>query len=61
MGKRALKKRIESLTRRAEEHKLNVQQEMEKQLPDFGLIRHWQKEIAAFQISIDKARKRLTP
>jgi len=50
---------MESLTKRLEEHELKIRQEMQKQHPDFGLIRHWEREIAAFQISIDRARKRL--
>jgi hypothetical protein len=57
MGKRALKRRMESLTKRLEEHELKIRQEMQKQHPDFGLIRYWEREIAAFQISIDTARK----
>jgi len=59
MGKRALKKRIESLLRRVKEHEMKMQIEEAKETPDYGLIRHWQAEIDAFQISIKKARKRL--
>ena len=59
MGKRALKKRIESLLRRVKEHEMKIQIEEAKATPDYGLIRHWQAEIDAFQLSITKARKRL--
>ena len=59
MGKRALRKRIESLLRRAREHEIKLQIEEAKESPDYGLIRHWQAEIEAFQLSIKKARKRL--
>jgi len=59
MGKRALKKRIDSLLKRVEEHKLKIQTEEAKEVADYGLIRHWQAELEAFQISIEKAKKRL--
>ena len=59
MGKRALKKRIESLASRMKEHKMKIQIEESKKAPDYGLIRHWQAEIDAFQASIEKAKKRL--
>lgn len=59
MGKRALRKRVESLLKRIEEHKLKIQIEDAKEITDYGLIRHWQAEIEAFEISIEKARKRL--
>ena len=48
MGKRALKKRIQSLTSRLEEHKLKIDLEQLKSMPDSKLIRHWEKEISAF-------------
>jgi len=38
---------------------MKMQIEEAKETPDYGLIRHWQAEIDAFQISIKKARKRL--
>ena len=59
MGKRALRKRVESLLKRIEEHKLKIQIEAAKEFADYGLIRHWQAEIDAFEISVEKARKRL--
>jgi hypothetical protein len=59
MGKRALKKRIQSLTSRLEEHKLKIDLERLKSIPDSSLIRHWEKEISAFQKSIERAIKRL--
>jgi len=48
MGKRALKKRIQSLTSRLEEHRLKIDLELLKSMPDSKLIRHWEKEISAF-------------
>jgi hypothetical protein len=59
MGKRALKKRIQSLLKRIEEHRDKIREEERKTDPDFGLILHWKTEIAAFLISVKKARKRL--
>ena len=38
MGKRALKKRIQSLTNRLEEHKLKIDLEQLKSMPDSKLI-----------------------
>ncbi len=61
MGKKALKKRIESLLKRVEEHLLKIQNEKAKNPPDYGLIRHWETEITAFHTSIERARKRLKP
>lgn len=59
MGTRALKKRIQSLTSRLEEHKLKINRERLKSMPDNNLIRHWEKEITAFEKSIERAVKRL--
>ena len=59
MGKRALKKRVESLLKKIEEHQLKIQIEEAKKVVDYGLIRHWQAEIDAFEISVEKAKKRL--
>jgi len=59
MGKKALKKRIESLLDRLKEHELKIQNENAKVHPDKGLIRHWETEISAFRISIERAEKRL--
>jgi len=61
MGKKALRKRIESLLDRINEHELKILNEKTKPNPDYGLIRHWETEIAAFLISIGRAEKRLQP
>lgn len=60
MGKRSLKKRIESLKRRVDEHALKIMHEKGKRKPDYGLIHHWEAEIAAFSGSIERARKRVS-
>jgi len=59
MGKRALRKRIESLITRVHNHELKILQEGEKAVPNQGLIRHWEAEISAFQKSIESAKRRL--
>ncbi|NJL60201.1 MAG: hypothetical protein HC887_11765 [Desulfobacteraceae bacterium] len=61
MGKKALRKRVESLLERVREHELKIRNEKAKSQPDYGLIRHWETEIAAFDISIGRAEKRLLP
>ncbi len=40
MGKKALRKRIESLLKGVEEHLLKIQNEKAKNPQDYGLIRH---------------------
>ncbi|QTA87866.1 hypothetical protein [Desulfonema magnum] len=59
MGKKAIRKRIESLLKRVREHELKIQNEKMKEPPDYGLIHHWEAEIAAFRVSIGRAEKRL--
>ncbi len=61
MGKKALRKRVESLLERVREHELKIRNEKSKSQPDYGLICHWETEIAAFNISIERAEKRLLP
>ena len=59
MGKKNHEKSIRSLNQRIVEHQEKVSRELEKDFPDQGLIRHWQKKICAFETGIDKAQKRL--
>lgn len=59
MGNRALKRRIASLRRRIVEHEEKIASELETSRPDRGLIRHWQVEIDAFNISLERALKRI--
>lgn len=61
MGKKALKKRIASLQARIREHEQKILCEQARTNPDLGLILHWQKEIAAFEKSLEKAEKRIKP
>jgi hypothetical protein len=59
MGKRALRKRIESLIGRVHDHELKILMKRERANPNQGLVRHWEAEISAFQKSIESARRRL--
>jgi hypothetical protein len=59
MGHRALKRRIASLKERIIEHEEKIAGERMQSRPDLGLIKHWQVEIDAFTISVERALKRL--
>jgi flagellar biosynthesis chaperone FliJ len=59
MGKKNHRKTIRSLTQRIEEHQEKIRLELRKGYSDPGLIRHWEKEIQAFEKGIQQAQKRL--
>ena len=59
MGKRRYRRKKASLEARIEEHRDKIAREQRKAAPDVGLIRHWEREIAAFQAGIEQAQKRL--
>ena len=59
MGKKNHRKTIRSLTDRILEHQEKIELELRREMPDKGLIRHWQKEIRAFEKGIQQANKRL--
>ena len=59
MGKRRYRRRKESLEARTQEHREKIAQERQKITPDVGLIRHWKRDIVAFQSGIEHALKRL--
>jgi hypothetical protein len=59
MGKSHFKKAILSLENRIAEHQEKIKLELKKDYPDQGLIKHWQKEIRAFENGIQRALKRL--
>jgi hypothetical protein len=59
MGKKNHEKSINSLKQRIIEHQQKIDIELQKTYPDLGLIHHWQKEIRAFELGIEKAQKRL--
>lgn len=59
MGNKHFKKAIASLEARVSEHQEKIGLELAKESPDQGLIKHWQKEIKAFEKGIQQAMKRL--
>ena len=59
MGKKNHRKTIRSLTDRILEHQEKIALELRREMPDRGLIRHWEKEIRAFEKGIKQANKRL--
>ena len=59
MGKKNHRKTIRSLTDRILEHREKIALELRRETPDRGLIRHWEKEIRAFEKGIQQANKRL--
>jgi hypothetical protein len=59
MGKKNHRKAIRSLTQRIQEHRDKIRLELEKDYPDPGLLKHWEKEIQAFEKGIQQAQKRL--
>ena len=59
MGKRRYRRKKESLEARIQAHREKIAQERQKVTPDAGLIRHWEREIVAFQSGIEHALKRL--
>ncbi len=59
MGNRALKRRIASIRQQIAEHERKITQERVLPRPDAGLIKHWQVEINAFQMTLERALKRL--
>jgi peptidoglycan hydrolase CwlO-like protein len=59
MGHKNHKKAIDSLNKQIAKHQEKIKLELEKDFPDQGLIRHWEKEIRAFEENIQKKLKRL--
>jgi len=59
MGKRRYCRKKASLEARIEEHREKIAREQRKAAPNVELIRHWEREIAAFQAGIEQAQKRL--
>jgi hypothetical protein len=59
MGKRRYRRKKASLEARLREHLDKIAREQQKATPDAGLIRHWERGIAAFQVGIESVQKRL--
>ncbi len=59
MGKKSVLKSIRSLQRRIAEHQQKIVVEQGKDVPDMGLVRHWEKEIRTFEAKVERLRKRI--
>jgi hypothetical protein len=59
IGKRRYRRKKASLEARIKEYPEKIAQEQRKAIPDVRLIRHWEREIAAFQSGIERTQKRL--
>ncbi|GEM_PF-554195 len=59
MGNKNHKKAVRSLSLRIAEHQEKIRLEYTNDLPDEGLIQHWETEIRAFETGIQQALKRL--
>jgi hypothetical protein len=59
MGKRRYRRKKASREARLQEHREKIAREQQKPTPDLGLIRHWERDIEAFQAGIQSAQKRL--
>jgi hypothetical protein len=60
VGKRNIRKAIDSLRSRIEEHEQKVRMEMMKAAPDGGAIEHWRREIELFNRQLEHAQLRLS-
>lgn len=59
MGNKNHKKAIDSFLKQIAKHQEKIKLELEKNFPDEGLIKHWEKEIRTFEENIQKKLKRL--
>jgi hypothetical protein len=59
MRKRRHRRKIQSLEARIREHREKIAQEQQKEMPDEGLVHHWEREISAFQEGIRRAHRRM--
>jgi hypothetical protein len=56
---KAEKKRIGTWKHRIEEHQQKIQDEKVKDQPNWGLVQHWEKEIAGWEKQIAHRERRL--
>ncbi|AFZ57761.1 hypothetical protein H6G54_16795 [Anabaena cylindrica FACHB-243] len=59
MGNKNHNKAIESFLKQIAKHQEKIKLELEKDFPDLGLIKHWEKEVRTFEENIQKKLKRL--
>jgi hypothetical protein len=54
-----LRKRIKGHERAIAEHHRKIAVELEKPLPDYGLIHHWEGEIRGHEKTVERLREKL--
>jgi hypothetical protein len=59
MGNRKIRERMESLMQRIDEHRAKIAKEQEQSNPNVGLMRHWEREIRAFSVQLQRYEARL--
>ncbi|MEI8096440.1 MAG: hypothetical protein WCG80_19680 [Spirochaetales bacterium] len=59
MSHRSQKNRIAGLSRQVRIHEAKIREEMAKDEPSWGGIHHSRAEIAAFQTTLNRVRRRL--
>jgi hypothetical protein len=59
MGNRKARKRIARLYQRIDQHEAKIAKEQADHQPDFGLIKHWRREIRAFTVQAQRYEARL--
>ena len=59
MRKRSKLKGIESLKSQIREHQQKITEEKDKPIPNIGRIKHWEKELRAFENNILKLEQQL--
>jgi predicted GIY-YIG superfamily endonuclease len=59
MGNRKIRERMASLIQRIDEHREKIAGEWAQAQPDTALIRHWEREIRAFALQIERYEARL--
>ncbi len=59
MSKRQPHKVMRSLRKQIAEHQEKIMQEQRLDNPNIGLVRHWQQEIRAFTIQLERLENRI--
>ncbi|MEX5216030.1 MAG: hypothetical protein NW703_17950 [Nitrospiraceae bacterium] len=60
MGRnKKLRIRLESLRQRITDHQIKIALERQRTTPHLGLIRHWTIEINAWELTVEKLKRRL--
>ena len=59
MSNRQIRKRLEGLQAQITAHQQKIHGELEKDLPDRELVRHWEREIHAWEAELARLEQRL--